>query len=543
MNRTSPPTGPAAGPRRPRASRTASRREAGSWRLVAGAAAATVLAAVCPATAVAAPNTVPVPRLAWAACADGFECATARVPLDHHDPRGAGIDLAVIRHPAQDRAHRIGSLFYNPGGPAVAGTVALPMMLGQFPEEVRQRFDIVSFDPRGTGSSAAVQCFDSPADEQALLAGTAAGYPEGTDQQNVWADSYQRLARQCAARNPALLPHISTANVARDMDLLRRAVGDRQLSYLGTSYGSYLGAIYANLFPGRVRAMVLDSAPDPVAWSTGHGDQATTTGGLLRNGSDMAAGRILDAFLDQCAQAGPQACAFSAGTATATRARYGELLQRLRARPVAVNGTTYTVGSALEATILSLYAANPVPNIPDTGWSRLGAKLQDLWAATETPATPTTPLPPVLHQPPDQALAVVCSDSANPPAEADYPALAAFARARSGAVGPYFAWADERCADWPARDRDRYDGPWNRLTARPVLVVANTGDPAMPYEGSRAMARSLARARLLTVDGYGHTVLANPSDCATRHEARYLIDGILPASGTVCAPTKPPFSD
>ncbi|MFG2910258.1 alpha/beta hydrolase [Kitasatospora sp. NPDC048286] len=542
MTCTSPSSGPAADPRRPEAAPAVVRRPAASWRLGAGIAAAALLAAVCPATAVAAPDTAPAPRLAWATCADGFECATARVPLDHHDPRGAGIDLAVIRHPADDQAHRIGSLFYNPGGPAVAGTLALPLMLGQFPEQVRKRFDIVSFDPRGTGASAPVQCFDNPADEQALLAGTAAGYPEGAEQQNTWADAYQRLARQCAARNPDLLPHISTANVARDMDLLRRAVGDRRLSYLGTSYGSYLGATYANLFPDRVRAMVLDSAPDPVAWSTGRGDQATTTGTLLRNGSDVAASRVLDAFLDQCGQAGTQTCAFSAGTAAATRARYGELLQRLRTRPVAVDGMTYTAGSALEATIISLYATNPAPGIPDTGWSHLGTRLQTLWAATEAPATPGTPLPPVLRQSPDQALAVVCSDSANPPARADYPALAVSARARSGEAGPYFAWTDERCADWPARDRDRYDGPWNHPTARPVLVVANTGDPAMPYEGSRAMARSLARAQLLTVDGYGHTVLANPSDCAARYETRYLIDGILPAPGTVCAPAKPPFT-
>ncbi|MFB7476047.1 alpha/beta hydrolase [Kitasatospora sp. NPDC056184] len=541
MTRTSPPTGPAAGPRRPRASRTANRREAVSWRLVAGTAAAVLLAAAAPTTAVAAPDTTPVPRLAWAACADGFECATARVPLDHHDPRGAGIDLAVIRHPAQDRAHRIGSLFYNPGGPAVPGTMALPTTLGQFPEEVRRRFDIVSFDPRGTGGSASVQCFDDPADEQALLAGTAAGYPESADQQKAWADAYRRLARQCAARNPDLLPHISTANVARDMDLLRRAVGDRRLSYLGTSYGAYLGATYANLFPGKVRALVLDSAPDPVAWSTGRGDQAATTGTLLRNGSDVAAARVLDAFLDQCGQAGPRTCAFSAGTAAATRARYGELLQRLRTRPVALDGATVTAGSAVEATITSLYATNPVANLP-TGWTRLGTTLQALWTATETPSAPGTPLPPVPRHSPDQALALVCSDSANPPARADWPALAASARARSGEAGPYFTWADERCADWPARDRDRYDGPWNRPTARPVLVVANTGDPALPYEGSRAMARSLARARLLTVDGYGHTVLSNPSDCAAEHETRYLIDGILPAPGTVCAPTKPPFS-
>ncbi|MFI8454569.1 alpha/beta hydrolase [Kitasatospora sp. NPDC085464] len=557
MTPTSPPPGPAAGPRPHRASRTAARRTAAGWRLGAGAAAAALLAAVCPATALAAPDTGPVPRLTWEKCADGFECATARVPLDHHDPHGAGIDLAVIRHPAEDHAHRIGSLFYNPGGPAVSGIKALPAMLGGFPEEVRKRFDIVSFDPRGTGASAPVQCFDDPQDEQALLAGTAAGYPEGEDQQQAWSAAYRRLARQCADRNPALLPHISTANVARDMELLRRAVGDRQLTYLGTSYGSYLGATYANLFPGRVRAMILDSAPDPVAWSTGRGGQGATTGTLLRNGSDLAAGRVLDAFLDQCGQAGPltgsqagprpgsqadsRSCAFSAGTAAATRARYGELLARLRTRPVALGGMTFTAGSTLEATILSLYAANPVPGIPGTGWTQLGATLGALWAATEAPTAPTA-LPPVVHPSPDQVLAVACSDSADPPARADHAALAALARARSGEVGPYFAWADERCADWPARDRDRYDGPWNHPTAQPVLVVANTDDPAMPYEGSRAMARSLARARLLTVDGYGHTVLANPSDCAVRHETRYLVEGVLPAPGTVCAPDQQPFS-
>ncbi|MEV6973192.1 alpha/beta hydrolase [Kitasatospora sp. NPDC093806] len=535
MSRTSSPTGPAAGPRRAWAAR------ATSWRLVAGAAAAALLAAVCPATAVAVPDAVPVPRLAWAACADGLECASARVPLDHRDPGGAGIDLAVIRHPAADRAHRIGSLFYNPGGPAVPGTVALPAMLGLFPEEVRRRFDIVSFDPRGTGASAPVRCFDDPADEQALLAGTAAGYPEGADQQNAWADAYRRLARQCADHTPGLLAHISTANTARDMDLLRRALGDRQLSYLGTSYGGYLGATYANLFPHRVRAMVLDSAPDPIAWSTGRGDQAAGAGALLRNGTDVAAARVLDAFLDRCGQAGPPTCAFSAGTGAATRARYGELLRRLRARPVVVGEMTFTAGSAVEATIISLYGTNPVAQLP-TGWARFGATLQALWTATEAPAAPGTPLPPVPRPSPDQALALVCSDSANPPGRADWPALAATARARSGEAGAYFAWADARCADWPVRDRDRYDGPWDRPTAHPVLVVANTGDPAMPYEGSRAMARSLARARLLTVDGYGHSVLANPSDCAAGYEARYLVDGVLPAPGTVCAPNEPPFS-
>ncbi|MFF0391863.1 alpha/beta hydrolase [Kitasatospora sp. NPDC004615] len=503
-----------------------------AWRLGAGAAVAALLGATAPAEAVAAT----VPRLAWAACAEGFECATARVPVDYRDPRGAGLDLAVIRHPAGDPAHRIGSLFYNPGGPAVPGTMALPLVLDRFPEEVRERFDIVSFDPRGSGGSAPVQCFDNPADEQALLAGTAVGYPEGPEQQRAWVDAYRQLGRQCASR--PLVSHLSTANTARDLDLLRRAVGDRDLSYLGTSYGSYLGATYANLFPDRVRAMVLDSGPDPVAWSTGRDGQAATMGPLLRNRSDVAAARVLDAFLDDCGQAGPAGCAFSAGTAAATRARYDELLTRLRARPAVLGDTTFTEAVAVETTIIHLYAAAPVPGIPGTGWAQLGTKLQALWAATDAP---TGPLPPAVHPSPDQALAVVCADSAAPSATADPARTAALARARSGALGPWFAWTDERCTGWPAPDRDRYDGPWNRRTARPVLVVANTGDPAMPYEGSRALARSLDRATLLTVNGFGHTVLANPSDCAARHEARYLVDGTLPAAGTVCAPNRGPF--
>ncbi|MFF2626233.1 alpha/beta hydrolase [Kitasatospora griseola] len=503
-----------------------------AWRLAAGVAVAAVLGTTAPAVAVAAA----VPRLTWAACAGGFECATAEVPVDHRDPRGAKLDLAVIRHPAGDPAHRIGSLFYNPGGPAVPGTAALPLMLDRFPEEVRQRFDIVSFDPRGTGGSAPVRCFDDPADEQALLARTASGFPEGAEQERAWTDAYRRLGEQCATR--PLVSHLSTANTARDLDLLRRAVSDRDLTYLGTSYGSYLGATYANLFPGRVRAMVLDSGPDPVAWSTGSGREAAAMGPLLRNRSDVAAGRVLNAFLDACGQAGPSGCAFSAGTAAATRARYDELLTRLRAHPVALGDAAFTEAAAVEATIVSLYAAAPVPGLPNSGWAQLGTLLQTLWAAGDAP---TAPLPPVVHPSPDQALAVVCSDSAGPSATADHTGTAALARARSGPVGPWFAWIDERCAGWPARDAVRYDGPWNRRTARPVLVVANTGDPAMPYAGSQAMARSLGRAELLTVDGFGHTVLANPSDCAARYEARYLVDGVLPPSGTVCAPNHRPF--
>ncbi|WP_045306118.1 alpha/beta hydrolase [Saccharothrix sp. ST-888] len=538
-------------------------------RLRAAAAVTGLVVAALPASAGAAPPpTTPttltataaeagvteaaVPRLDWQACADGFQCATAHVPLDYRAPHGATIDLAVIRHPATDPAHRIGSLFYNPGGPGVPGTQALPAMTAHFPEQLRARFDIVSFDPRGIGASTSTRCFADDATERRFLADVPAGFPVGHRQEQVWTDAYARFGQECLRNNAALLPHLSTANVARDMDLLRRAVGEQRLNYFGTSYGTYLGATYANLFPGKVRSMVLDSAVDPVAWSTGRDGQADRLGAFLRTGTDVAAGRTLNAFLDQCGQAGPSACAFSSGDAAGTRAKFTTLLQRLRQQPVTFGSPpaamTFTYASTLESTLFQLYAAAPVPGLA-AGWPGLGQQLQQLWTGSGTPAPAPAPAAKAAdagagagsYQGQEQAMAVMCEDSANPSSWSGYPAQAALARARSGELGPYFAWASERCAAWPTGDPDHYAGPWNRPTAQPVLVVANTGDPAMPYQGSQAMARSLGRARLLTVDGYGHTALANPSSCAADHEVRYLVDGVLPPPATVCRPDHRPF--
>ncbi|WP_316528438.1 alpha/beta hydrolase [Kitasatospora brasiliensis] len=521
------------------------------------AAAALVLAGLTPAAAMASPagpfpagpsSALPspaVPRPDWKqpCTAAGFECDTVDVPLDYREPRGPSIHLSVVRRPATDRAHRIGTLFFNPGGPAVSGTAALPAVYGLFPERVRERFDIVSFDPRGVGASTTLHCFPDQTAEQNLLDRLPAGFPVGAEQQALWTDTYARFGRQCADSDTAgLAAHLSTADVARDLDVLRQAVGDERLSYLGTSYGTLLGATYANLFPRRVRAMVLDSALDPVAWSTGRGPADRALPPFLRTGSDLASARTLDAFLDRCGAAGPAACAFSAGGAEATRAKYARLLDRLREGPVTVDSAqgavAYDYASAASTAATMLYAASPVPGVPGTGWAALGGWLQQLWTAPGTPSA----LPPT-GGPRGQAqvLGVLCADAASPTG-ADYGALADRAEARSGAVGPFWVWQTQRCASWPSEAaRDRYDGPWDRPTAAPVLVVADTGDPAWPYEGSRAMADSLARGRLLTVAGYGHTVLGNPSACAAAHEERYLLDGELPPRGTVCAPDHQPF--
>jgi pimeloyl-ACP methyl ester carboxylesterase len=557
------------------------RRRVGIGSLWLAALAVALLASFIPARALAAAPAAPgagpvIPVLNWQPCDDGFECAIAQVPLDYHDPHGQMIGIAVIRHLATDPAHRIGSLFFNPGGPGGSGVAALPAYYTLFPAQVRAQFDLVSFDPRGVGASTAVQCYPNAAAEQRALSGLPAGFPVGAAQIRAWDSIWASFDHTCGVSAGNLIPHLSTANVARDMNLLRQAVGDPQMNYLGVSYGTYLGATYANLFPGTVRAMVLDGNVDPVAWATGYGDQAARFGTALRLGQDEGMAATLRAFLTRCGQATAGACAFSAGSAAATQAKYQALLRRLRRQPETLDGQTVTYAVATAAVGDYLYTVEPEPG-GLIGWANLATLLQELWAGSGSTGAVPAPagrpsLPPVLepatldpavssavssaapagavvtapaaaqaYSGDEQPVATLCDDSPNPRDPASYSAQAAFAYARSGAFGLYRAWATEPCTRWPAFDADRYTGPWNVHTASPLLVVGNTTDPATPYKGSLAMAGDLASARLLTIDGWGHTELLNPSSCAQADESAYLIGGTLPPVGATCQPDQQPF--
>ena len=239
------------------------------WALAAALLAATVAAAPTAAAAPRGVNGAPVPTLHWRDCGDGFECTTAQVPLDYDQPQRPSIQLALLRLPASDRQHRIGSLFINPGGP---GTSAVQIVrdLGRtiYSPAVRARFDIVGMDPRGVGGSTPVRCYDTTEQsaEASILLKTA---PNDPGQLAERVTAARDFATRCAQRNGDLLDHLSTANVARDLDLLRQAVGDRQISYDGISYGTYLGTTYAAMFPGNVRAMVLDGNFDAPAYRSG----------------------------------------------------------------------------------------------------------------------------------------------------------------------------------------------------------------------------------------------------------------------------------
>ncbi|MFG3305072.1 alpha/beta hydrolase [Streptomyces wuyuanensis] len=474
-----------------------------------------------------------VPALDWSPCAQapGFECATAKAPLDHSRPAGRAVDLAVIRHRATGPAPRLGTLFFNPGGPGGAGTQALPQWYELFPEELRQRFDIASWDPRGVGESTPVRCFPTTDAAYEWLERIPFGFPVGDSEAEAWTDAYADLGRLCEQLDPELLRHVSTTDTARDLDRLRQAVGDEKLSFLGVSYGTFLGATYANLFPDKVRAMVLDSNIDPRVWVNGGSRAQPRLTTFLREGVDLGSAATLRQFLDHCGRAPADRCPFSAGSPEATRAKFERLMLRLQERAQG----PWTYARTVTTVLSGLYSVDP-------GWYDLAWALEDLWEwrpPRETPA-PEGPLP---YPAFEQIEAIRCSESPNPRDPRRYPELAEFSYGRAGDLGRAVAWASEPCATWPATAASPYTGPWNRPTANPVLVVNTTYDPATPYQGALAMTRQLANARLLTVEGYGHSSVVNPSLCVNDHERRYLVDGVLPQAGTTCRQDVRPFSE
>ncbi|HEY2957497.1 MAG TPA: alpha/beta hydrolase [Actinomycetota bacterium] len=510
--------------------------------LIAVVALAAFSLAGAPAAAAAAPA-APSAHVHWAPCEGGvFQCATVSVPLDYDRPNGASILLSLIRLRATNPGQRIGSLLVNPGGPGGSG-VDLVLSAGQFfPPEIRARFDLVGFDPRGIARSTPLRCFGTPRQWGPAF---WANLPLTPSDVEVVAAADRYLADACQQRGGRIIDHMTTADVARDMDLLRAALGDERLSYLGFSYGSMLGTTYANLFPDRVRAIVVDGVLDPIAWTTGApGQQSLPFSTRLR--SDQGAQATLGEFFRLCDQAGPN-CAFSGNSA----ARFAALRQRLLAGPILVQQDAQTVPFTytdlifstlgalyspfawpFQAELLALLEASAPP-------AALGAALADVRASLGYVNKRGFPrYPNFLEGFPG----VACPDSDNPHSHAAWFAAAEDAEARFGYFGRAWTWASSICAVWPGVGADRYTGPWNARTANPVLVVGNYFDPATRYQGAQTVAGLLPNSRLLSYAGWGHTVYWGVSSCVDAAVNAYLVNGVLPPAGTVCQPEIDPFA-
>ena len=474
-----------------------------------------------------------VPALAWTPCDDGFYCATARVPLSYSNPRESLISIAVISSRATGPGSSLGWLFVNGGGPEpqVSSMSGLYSML---PAAWPERYNIITFDPRGMGYSTQVRCYPTEAAENAAL-GELPEFPVGKAQDEAYNRAYAKLDARCAGHAGPLLYHDSTADIARDMNLLREAVGAPVLNYYGASYGTLLGATYANLFPATTGRMILDGNINPVTWSTGDSEVPA----YVRDDAPQASQAAMTAFLDLCGKAPTTACVFSAGTPAATTAKWNTLLRLVSKHPVSFGGQTYAYADVVGAGAVNL------GRVAD--WQDGAVLLQQLWtAATDgppssslgpSPAPTSQPAGPSYYTGAEQQLAIMCADSPNPRNLAAYAAAA-----EVDTFALTWAWNTLGCADWPATAaQDRYTGPWNRPTASTILLLANTGDPDTAYQDSVAMSRDLARARLLTVNGYGHTTGENPSTCAIDDAVDYTLTGALPAPGTVCQQNTNPF--
>ena len=448
--------------------------------------------------------------LQWSSCGGSFQCTTLKVPLDYGQPQGKQISLAVVRLPAVSPSRRIGSLLMNPGGPGASGVQFLKSAASIFPS-LKERFDLVSWDPRGIGASAPVHCIDGPARDAFDAIDPVADDPQ---ERQAVIDASKSFAAACAQKSGDILPYVSTENTARDMDRLLAAVGDQKLTYLGFSYGTYLGLWYAHLFPTHIRALALDGVVDPAR-----------EGMTLDTEQAIALDADLADFFSWCS--GQSSCAFRGGS---QETRLRNLMQRIDAQPLKVGSRELTRGQAMTGIVLGLTEPDAWSLLAralaaaDQGDGRLLLTLNDEYVERKPDGTYSNLL--------DANFAVNCLDRPYPTRLEDYDAAFAELQQKAPFFGPAVAWASLPCAYWATKPTGKA-APLSIEGTPPILLVGGTGDPATPYAWAQAVAQQVKGSVLLTRKGDGH-VSYNKSACAQRAIDTFLITLQLPAPNTTC---------
>ncbi|HZX06330.1 alpha/beta hydrolase [Kribbella sp.] len=508
---------------------------------VAGAA----LVLLTPMTSALAQAKPVAPKITWGSCGTDpklkpFQCASVRVPTDYDNPYGPTTKIALTRLPATDPAHKIGTLFTNPGGPGGPGVLFVHQDAQRiYTPEVRARFDILGFDPRGVGQSDPTTCYLTRADEDKALANFAP-FPVGAKEQRQAIVDAAKLAAACQATSPDRLAHFSTANVARDMDLLRQAVGDDKLSYVGYSYGTYLGATYAKLFPNKVRALVLDGTLLP-AWYSGSDGDRSPIGVRMRQGEGGY--DTYEQFLAECKKAGANCVLNKLGD---PKTVVEGTLERLKTHPVDLTGPdgstlkmTYAV--AVAVTFTSLYDPNGYPDLAQL-WVQL-AQLSSTNRALAAVQAPQAVVEWSRRKDDYTSIGTVlqpCVEAKQSGRPLAYPAYAAAADKKAPHFGEYRLWQGIQCEFMGIRDHDAFLGPWKNKVKQPVLVFGTRHDPATPYEATRPYADLYPDARMVTVEGWGHTTIGK-SACADKLTTDYLTTLKAPADNTTCQQDRKPF--
>lgn len=457
-------------------------------------------------------------KLGWRDCGAGFVCATASAPLDWSTPAdGKTITLSLIKQPA--KGTKLGTLFVNPGGPGGSAVDFVRSSIGGADQTLQDHFDIVGFDPRGVGSSSAVKCLSDRQMDHYLYDPTP-----GVRGSAAWIAAQEAatksLGQACLARTGALLGHVDTGSTVSDLDMLRSVVGDTRLSYLGYSYGTLIGSLYADRFPGNVGRMVLDGVIDPA--STGDELTVQQTAGFESN---------LNAYLHWCFTQ-DQKCPFTGTVADADK-KIAQTLADADVRPITnSDGRILTANTLLTAIILPLY---------DSGsWQYLDYLFEDVWSGSariafefadqynnrNTDGTYSS----------NEMIAFIAINCLDYPQNPDVAAMRAQAKKLAKiapVMGPYFSYGDIGCVGWPF-PAVRTPAPVKAAGSAPILVLGTTGDPATPYANAQHVAQELENGHLVTWHGNGHTAYGRSNSCVTDAVDRYLVDGTVPKNDPEC---------
>lgn len=456
--------------------------------------------------------------LHWNSCGNGMQCTTARAPMDWNNPADAEIELALVRQPATGA--KLGSLLVNPGGPGGSGYDFVLDSADYATSTTLQRsYDIVGFDPRGVGRSSAVSCYDDPAYLDDFNYGIIPG-AVGSDQ---WiadlAAANAEFAQSCLTHTGALLQFVDTESAARDLDLLRAVLGDEKLNYLGYSYGTFLGATYADLYPEKTGHLVLDGAVDP---STTDFDVTKTQAVGFEN--------AFKAYLAECVTR--DECPFT-GSVDDALARTGALLSQLAVAPLAApDGRMLGSSTMFIAIILPLYNEDNWPYLDDlftevfAGETTTAFFLADNYNGRNSDGT-------YRDNSTEAFISINCLDYVTEVSNESMRAEAVLLAEAAPVFGPVMSYGGTLCEAWPfPATRDRVaiaaDG------SADILVVGTTNDPATPYVWAVALADQLQNGHLVTYEGEGHTAYTTGDACVQGVVDAYFIDGTVPESDPLC---------
>ena len=479
--------------------------------------------------------------LTWTDCTDNatgtaFKCATVTVPLDYDNPQGKTITVALKKLPATTPSPR-GSVFLNPGGPGVSGISAIEYQAELYKtgdlSEVLANYDVIGFDPRGVGQSTPITCW-SPEDVQAILAGQAEAPSPSLSTPGSAADIVAQGSREAAVCQkytevPEILDHMDTRSVARDMDVMRALVGDKDLNYLGTSYGTYLGAVYTELFPDNIGRVVLDSAMDP----TLSRQEASEDGAAAKEQS-------LRTYIES--QQGQAGFPLS-GTTEEAIAQLASFLDGLDANPLAVSNSRETLNR-----VKAVDAIGALANSSPDKWPLLTEGLAQamnahdgtVLARNAASVSSNSVPPPTTEKQVVERLrtryvfsANRCLDFPDAGNEASWDAALASYRPDYPVFHSSLPQMDAFCHGWRHTSRTEAVNVDVEAT-NPVLVIGILHDPSTPYPWSQALVSRIRNSHLLSVDMYGH-IATGANSCATAKIGDYLVNGTLPSDGEVCA--------